>query len=148
MLEKTNNNNIAISRVGNLSQSVMHDCHYVILQSFFALADKFYHNARRDVNHYNHILFVAQTPIKVVGVLKGLVIETSGDAYAQIDCFCVDKKYRGRGIGQQLLNAYENYVRNERGASCVGLLPSLGAMNFYRNNGYVGKLYLKKTFSR
>lgn len=147
-MEKMNKNDIKISRVENLSQSVMQDCYYVISQSFFALADNFYHYAQRDVNHNNHILFVAKTPIMIVGVLKGMVIETPGTAYAKIDCFCVDKKYRGRGIGKQLLDAYENYVRTERGASCVGLQSSVNALLFYRNNGYAGNVYLKKNFSR
>lgn len=148
MLEKSTNNNIEISRVGNLSQSLMRDCYYVISQSLPVLADKFQRCGRRDVNRYNHILFVAQAPIMVVGVLMGMVIETPGDAYAKIDCFCVDKKYRGRSIGKQLLAAYENYVCHERNASCVGLQSAPGALNFYRNNGYVGNIYLKKTFSR
>ncbi len=143
-----NRNDIKISRVENLSDSVMKDCYYVIAQTLSSLADNFYCCARRDVNYNNHILFVAQTPIMIVGVLKGMVIETPGAAYAKIDCFCVDKKYCNRGIGKQLLDAYENYVHTERGASCVGLQSSPSALHFYRNNGYAGNVYLKKTFSR
>ncbi len=139
---------IKIVRVTNLSESVMKDCYYVIMQSLPAVADDFHCRAIRDINRDNHILFVAQTPIMVVGVLKGMVFDMSDAAYAKIDCFCVDKQYRKRGIGRQLLDAYENYVVKERGASYIGLQSSAGGARFYRNNGFVGNVYMKKTLTR
>ncbi len=139
---------ITISRVTNLPQSLMKDCYYVIAQSLSVAADEFYYRAQREVNHDNHILFVAATPIMVVGVIKGMVFNMPDATYAKIDCFGVDKRYRKRGIGKQLLDAYEKYVVTERGASCVGLQSSHSAVHFYRNNGYAGTVYLKKTFSR
>jgi len=148
MLVKPNKDEITISRVTNLSESVMKDCYYIISQTLPSLADEFYYRAQSDVNRNNHILFIAQTPIMVVGLLKGVVFDMPDAAYAKIDCFCVDKNYRCHGIGKQLLDAYEKCVIAERGVSCIGLQSSAGAIRFYRNNGFVGKVYMKKNLSR
>ncbi len=139
---------IKISRVTNLSESLMKDCYYVISQSLPSLANDFYYFAQRDVKRDNHVLFIAETPVMVVGVLNGMVFDMPDGAYAKIDCFCVDKHYRCRGIGKQLLDAYENYVVGVRGATCIGLQASSSASRFYRNNGFVGKVYMKKTLTR
>lgn len=149
MLRKPSENEpIKIARVANLSEPVMKDCYYVISQTLPHLADEFHYCAQRDVNRNNHILFVAETPIMVVGVLKGVVFDMPDAAYAKIDCFCVDKQYRRRGIGRQLLDAYENYVVKEYDASYIGLQSSIGGVRFYRNNGFVGNVYMKKNLTR
>lgn len=147
MSDKINKNNeeIKISRVTNLSESVMRDCYYVLAQTLPMDAEEFYCRAIGDVNRGGHILFVAETPRMVVGLIKGAATSNG----AQIHCLAVDKKYRRHGIGESLVKAYENAVLNEYGAPCINVKSSSGALSFYRNRGYLGATqYLHKSFSR
>lgn len=149
MLNKNNNEIVTISRVTNLSESVMKDCYYIISETLPMLAEEFYYRAIADVNRRQHILFVAETPRMVVGVLKGFVYGNLNDAHAQIDCLCVDRKYRRRGIADSLIKAYEELIQVEYGASYVCLKSSGGAVTFYKNRGFIGNVqYMRKNFSR
>ncbi|MCM1294648.1 MAG: GNAT family N-acetyltransferase [Muribaculaceae bacterium] len=151
MLVTVNKSLITFSRVTNLSESVMQDCYYVIAQALPHLADEFYYRAQHDVNHDNHIMFIAETPCMVVGLIKGCARKMPDAVHAQIDCLAVDRKFRRGGIGEKLLRAYEEYVRTERNAICIGLQSSAGALDFYTNRSYVrggDGPYMKKTFSR
>lgn len=140
-----NNEEIKISRVTNLSEFVMKDCYYVLAQALPTDAEEFYYRAIGDVNNGKHILFVAETPRMVVGLIKG----SASSLGAQIQCLAVDNRYRRRGIGESLIKAYENAALNEYGASHIGVKSSSSALNFYRKRGYLGVTqYLNKDFSR
>lgn len=151
MLEIMSNKQITFSHVTNLSESVMRDCYYVIAQTLPHLAEEFYYRAQRDINRNNHIMFIAETPCMVVGVLKGFVLNMPEDMHAQVDCLAVDKKFRRTGIGGKLLQAYEDYVREQFNVPYIALKSSIGGLDFYTNRNYVRSgagPYLKKHFSR
>lgn len=62
---------------------------------------------------------------------------------AWVDELLVDSNYRGRGVGQRLMAAFEQWASNH-GCTLVGLATA-GARGFYERLGYESKAgYYKK----
>lgn len=140
------NKDISVLRHAFLSKEKMRDCYYVISASNGTMADSFFNRAERDINQNGHIMFTAETPGMVVGVIKGRVFNMQDSALAEIEYFYVDKKYQSRGIGRALLAAYENYVQSGHNVRGIRLhsAPATRTLDFYKKSGYkiTGARYL------
>ncbi len=99
----------------------------------------------------NHVVYVAEIPnIGVIGWIHAhlcLLLQTN--LHAEIGGLVVDEKYRGSGIGQQLLLQIEQWA-SQQGCESVYLRSNIireQARIFYRKMGYS---YIKTslTFSK
>lgn len=78
--------------------------------------------------------------VGMIGLVKGYYYELDG-FYIRIVVLVVDKNYRNKGIGKQLLEKAESWAKNI-GATGIGLNSGdrperISAHNFYKKNGYV-----------
>lgn len=78
----------------------------------------------------------------MIGLVKGYYYELDG-LYIRIVVLVVDKNYRNKGIGKQLLENAESWAKNI-GATGIGLNSvdrpeRINAHHFYKKNGYVEK---------
>lgn len=99
---------------------------------------------KRISNYPNYQTFVYEKNGQVlgmVGMLEAFRYEND-DSYVRIVSMVVDSKYRGLGIGKELLKAAEGWAI-ERGAKMVNLNSGnrperKQAHEFYMHNGFVG----------
>ncbi|MBD7937255.1 GNAT family N-acetyltransferase [Cytobacillus sp. Sa5YUA1] len=80
--------------------------------------------------------------VGMIGLVKGYYYELDG-LYIRIVVLVVDKNYRNKGIGKQLLENAESWANNI-GATGIGLNSGdrperINAHHFYKKNGYVEK---------
>ena len=90
-------------------------------------------------------LLVAEENGRLVGYLAGHRHETfyAGGLTSWVDEVLVVEPFRGRGLGRQLMEAFEDWSRD---AGCVQVsLATRGASAFYQRIGYESSaLYFKK----
>lgn len=88
------------------------------------------------------ILYVAlNDDNKIIGFIDGSVLEDAWwyeETVASLDHICVDKEYRNKGIGNKLIDTFEQDVKN-KGARYIRLLA-------FNSNNQAISLYKKKGF--
>lgn len=95
----------------------------------------------REANYYTLVFEREKQVIGMVGMIKGYRYE-SDIPYIRIVAMVVDSKYRGVGIGKELLQAAENKAK-ELGANMVTLNSGnreerSNAHAFYTSQNYIG----------
>ena len=91
-------------------------------------------------NNYRQIaLFEDDNLVAVSGFWINTKLYT--DTYLEIDNFIVDEKYRGKRIGEMLINELENIaIKHEANAIVLdAFATNYKAHKFYYNQGYVAK---------
>jgi len=80
------------------------------------------------------VFFVAETNRKIIGLIHGEMLMGNGCAFWS---FIVDDKFRGQGLGKELLTAFEKECKS-RGATWIYSLSDRNEKteNFYRKNGF------------
>lgn len=94
-------------------------------------------------------LIVAEQNGELVGYVAGYAHPTfyAGGPTAWVDELLVAETCRGRGIGRQLMDAFENWARSRD--SVLVSLATRGAAAFYEHLGYSSKAaYYKKYLDR
>ena len=86
---------------------------------------------------------VAEDSDKIVGALFGERLRNKG---IMLWLFAVDSKLQGKGIGNSLLNEFENNMRSEDIEWIMGYAPdkNVQTLQFYKNRGFnIGKTYVE-----
>lgn len=115
------------------------ECYWIAMLSRPNNAADIYSAMEHEVNINKHVLFVYLLRDQVCGFIKGRTdyMKNGDGTDAKIDWLFVERKYGRRGIGTQLVNAYEAHCRN---ASVRRVLvqpaPTVQAKNFYAKSGY------------
>ena len=135
-----NNQEGKIVRIENLTRDMLMECYWIAMLSRPNNAADIYMAMEREVNVNKHVLFVYLLRDQVCGFIKGRPdYSKNGDEMdAKIDWLFVERKYGRRGIGAQLVEAYESHCRN---ASVRRVLvqpaPTVQAKSFYAKCGYL-----------
>ena len=79
-------------------------------------------------------LFLAKDGKKIVGFLFKLDPQKYGVDYT--DWLVVDEDYRGRGIGSNLLKAWEKDAL-KKGAHCLMIMTEQRNVDFYKKRGFI-----------
>lgn len=133
-----------LKRVLYLTENLSRDC-YLIANKFIGDANALYYGLPQKVNEKNHTMFVWDEGGFTCGFLTAYL--ELGNAY--IENLYVDKICQRRGIGAQLLSAYEQIARKQ-GARHIILQSrnTVQALRFYKKMGFeqitYGKLMGKK----
>lgn len=118
-----------------------------LLQQLFDIEADFHFDAAKTERALQQLIdddrscvLVARDKNKAIGMCSAqLVISTAEGAYsAWIEDVVIDRQYRNKGIGKQLLNTIEIWAR-EQGATRLQLLADMQnqpALDFYRRNGW------------
>ncbi len=124
-----------VVRVSNVSDALVMDCYYIANLFRPSTAMNIYNSMQHKVNTRGDVMFTCLQNNHVLGFVCGGKLD-SGKWY--IDWLFVDKLHQRRGVGRSLMDAYENYAR-DNGANAVLLhsAPGGGAPMFYKNRGYV-----------
>ncbi len=66
------------------------------------------------------------------------------NSYAKFERVAVLKEYRGYGVGRELIEAMESYIKNNTSIDTIKLSSQVHALDFYRKLGYIdyGEMYL------
>ena len=89
----------------------------------------------------NQIFLVAEEENKIIGLILGYKLTKE---FVYLDLLTVNKDFRGKKIGEQLLKAFRNELRNLNLKDYFLIAPSFNekTLNFYRKNGLIeGKQY-------
>ena len=98
------------------------------------------------------LYFVAVLDGKIVGYINGYIGENSEVYYyepvAYLDCLCVDKSVRNKGIGKKLIDEFTKTVKS-KGAKYIKLNAfenNIPAVTLYKELGYeeYSVYYMKK----
>ena len=88
------------------------------------------------------LFLVAESDEKIVGYVNGYIVRNAEMYYkepvAYLDCLCVSKTYRKRGIGKNLIDEFCKIVK-EKGARYVKLNAfenNIPAVNLYKKEGF------------
>jgi len=90
----------------------------------------------------DQIFFVAEEDKQIVGLILGYKLTKE---FAYLEVLVVHKDFRGKKIGEQLLLAFRNELKNQNVEQYFLIVPSFSekALNFYRKNGLIeGKQYI------
>lgn len=79
------------------------------------------------------IVCVAKTKAKIVGVCFGK--HNSKEGWADLLGLVVSPQYRGRGIGEKLVQTFERYVQNKK-IRTIDLFASRETVEFFSTLGY------------
>jgi len=93
-------------------------------------------------------LLVAEHESQLVGYVSGYCHATfyAGGPTAWVDELLVIERLRGAGIGRQLMDAFEQWAKDQQ--SVLVSLATRGAAAFYEHRGYTSKAgYYKKYFA-
>lgn len=106
----------------------------------------------KEVNDENGKCFLAVENDKAIGLIMGIIQEYDEFDYLDYKCpkrgriteLIVSKNARGHGIGQQLMNTMEQYLKNN---GCEYVLIDVFAYNenaikFYSKNNYHSRMYV------
>jgi len=94
------------------------------------------------INNQNARLLVAEVNGEVVGYIHATDYDCSySDSLKNILALAVDEDHRGKGIGQALVTAVENWARNANsiGVRLVSSAYRTGAHEFYKACGYTDR---------
>lgn len=86
---------------------------------------------------------VAEDSDKIVGALFGERLKNKG---IMLWLFAVDSNLQGKGIGNSLLNEFENNMRSEDIEWIMGYAPdkNVQTLKFYKDRGFnMGKTYIE-----
>ncbi len=86
---------------------------------------------------------VAEDSDKVIGALFGERLKNKG---IMLWLFAVDSNLQGKGIGNSLLNEFENNMRSEDIEWIMGYAPdkNVQTLKFYKDRGFnIGKTYVE-----
>lgn len=89
----------------------------------------------------NQIFLVAEEENKIMGLILGYELT---EELIYLDLLTVKKEFRGKKIGEKLLMAFRNELRNLNYKDYFLIAPSFNkkTLNFYRKNGLIeGKQY-------
>ena len=120
------------------------DSHYICEINKYAFGYEYPEEKTKErlkyiINRQSDKIWVACEGDLVVGYIHGTDYEcTYSDSLKNIMAIAVDEKYRGRGIGKQLLMTVEQWAKND---NCAGVRLVSGynrekAHQFYNNCGY------------
>lgn len=106
----------------------------------------------KDVLENNGKIFVAENNDQIIGFISGIIEKPDlerkintlpNDKSGRITDLYIDDKYRGQGIGKQLMIKIEDYLR-EIGCDVIKVEvfgPNISAHKFYNNLGYRERNY-------
>jgi len=89
----------------------------------------------------NQIFLVAEENNQIIGLILGYKLTKE---FVYLDLLTVNKDFQGKKIGEQLLLAFRNELRNLNMKEYFLIAPSFNekTLNFYRKNGLLeGKQY-------
>ena len=89
----------------------------------------------------NQIFLVAEEENQIIGLILGYKLTKE---FVYLDLLTVNKDFRGKKIGEQLLMTFRNELRNLNLKDYFLIAPSFNekTLNFYRKNGLIeGKQY-------
>lgn len=89
----------------------------------------------------NQIFLVAEEENQIIGLILGYKLTKE---FVYLDLLTVNNDFRGKKIGEQLLMAFRNELRNLNLKDYFLIAPSFNekTLNFYRKNGLIeGKQY-------
>ena len=110
--------------------------------------EKYFKKTMDDVNKYEGKIFLAIENEKVIGLIVGLINNEEESTYdfkapkrGRVTELVVSKECRSNGIGKQLLDKMEKYLKE---VGCKGVLIDVFAYNenaqkFYYKNGYFNR---------
>ena len=90
-------------------------------------------------NNDDKVIFVALDNKKIVGFLS--ICKYKDENYIYLDDYCVNKDYRGKGIGSHLMNMAFEYAK-EKKIDCIKTHvedANTESINYYNNKGFVEK---------
>lgn len=87
-----------------------------------------------------YFIALTQSDQEVVGIVGHYRLTSEDPDIFWVDWFCVDKKYRNKGLGKQLLHFNEERVREKGGRALKVWTSDWGeealSQSLYENNGY------------
>ena len=107
--------------------------------------EKYFEKTLEEVKKCNGKILLYEDNEKIVGLVVGLINNDEADRYdfkapkrGRITELIVEKEYRGKQIGKQLLDAMKEYLKS---AKCEKILIAVfgyneSAIKFYEKNGY------------
>lgn len=90
-------------------------------------------------NNDDRIIFVALDNKKIVGFLS--ICKYKEENYIYLDDYCVNKDYRGKGIGSKLMEMACEYAKKEK-IDCILTHvedANTESINYYNSKGFVEK---------
>lgn len=99
-------------------------------------AENLHYSMLYDVNAMQGRMFIHVVNGLLTGFIRGRAIR--GNDIAHIDILVVERRFQRAGIGTRLMNAYQQYAR-ENGAKKIVLETQLAknAMHFYNRMGFM-----------
>ena len=107
--------------------------------------EKYFEKTLEEVKKCNGKILLYKDNDKIVGLIVGLINNDETERYdfkapkrGRITELIVDKEYRGKQIGKQLLNEMKKYLKS---IGCDKILIAVfgyneGAIKFYKDNGF------------
>lgn len=89
----------------------------------------------------NHYVIVAVLDNEIIGYLAGTINEQVSYEeiqYGEINNMLINEKYRGYGVGNQLINNFKEYCKenNIYNLMVVASAKNINVINFYKKNGF------------